>query len=179
MNNLNNIEYLKQFSTLRNLFPNETSDFTPYLVNTNIIQKIINSLCIPEYGNGVSLSLWRREVQVGSSRIDAIYHDKSNPKIPPIIIENQYGLTDNKHLGQIIVYAKKTKIKNVLWIAENITPEHLGITSVLKDINIYLATISISNDSIYITTYKKDGRFNKTIKIPKDPIIKKKENSSN
>ena len=82
-------------------------------------------------------------------------------------------------MGQIIVYAKKTKIKNVLWIAENIAPEHLGIASVLKDINIYLATISISNDSIYITTYKKDGRFNKTIKIPKDPIIKKKENSSN
>ena len=41
-----------------------------------------------------------------------------------IVIENQYGGTDHKHLGQIITYASVLGAGAVVWIAETIRPEH-------------------------------------------------------
>lgn len=155
-----NTAYIHDFIPLRSVFPNETSDFTPWIINTNIIPLIlekINSL----FSN---YSLWRKEVTIKKYRIDAIYKDNNNAKKPFIIIENQFGLSDNKHLGQIITYLNQTKSHYALWICEEISEEHLGISSSLNDLYIFQATISMTkNHTFYIKIFDGSGKMLDTL----------------
>jgi hypothetical protein len=44
-----------------------------------------------------------------------------------VVIENQFGRTDHRHLGQILTYlAGVERAKTVVWIAETIQADHRG-----------------------------------------------------
>lgn len=100
---------------LKELWKNEALNFTPWLAKSGIIEEIIDELNI--FNN--PLKLYKTEHKIGNYRIDMTYQtlDKKNS----LIVENQFGLTDSKHLGQNIIYSSLTNIPNILWIADNIS----------------------------------------------------------
>lgn len=110
--------------TLRDLWNNEANDFTPWLVKTNIIPTILNHI------DNKCYQFWKREVPIGDYRMDMIYRSDDGKSY---IVENQYGLSDNKHLGQILMYRYLTKIPNILWICDSISLEHKQVLKNMKD----------------------------------------------
>lgn len=121
---------------LKELWKNEALNFIPWLAKSGIIEEIIDELNI--FNN--PLKLYKTEHKIGNYRIDMTYQtlDKKNS----LIVENQFGLTDSKHLGQNIIYSSLTNIPNILWIADNISTEHKKIDEILK-INIILCSVKI------------------------------------
>lgn len=121
--------------SLRMVFPNEANDFTPWLASNNIVPIILSKLEEKEF------KLWKREVKLGDYRMDMIY--QSNDKSKSYIVENQYGLSDNKHFGQIVMYRYLSKISNVLWICDEVSNEHKNIIKEIKDINCIPCSVEI------------------------------------
>lgn len=50
-----------------------------------------------------------------------------------VVIENQYGQSDHKHLGQCLTYKANTDADIVIWISEHFTEEHLNAIKSLND----------------------------------------------
>ncbi|MCC4588358.1 DUF4268 domain-containing protein [Xanthomonas melonis] len=99
--------------SLKNLWPGEATHFTPWLSqNLEVLGKKL----------GMDLQLESTETSVGDFSADIIARDLSSSKL--IVIENQFGATDHKHLGQLITYASYLGAGVVVWIAESIRAEH-------------------------------------------------------
>lgn len=98
---------------LRSLWPGEATHFTPWLAqNLEILgQKL-----------GMDLELVATEASAGDFSADIIARDLSSNKL--VVIENQFGGTDHKHLGQLLTYSSVLGAGAVVWIAETIRPEH-------------------------------------------------------
>lgn len=111
--------------TLRDLWPNEATDFTPWLEGNIIIPTILQMI------ENQSFEFWKREVPVGDYRMDMIYQSEKSR----YIIENQFGLSDNKHFGQILMYRYLTKMNNILWICDSVSLEHQKILKEIPDVN--------------------------------------------
>ena len=102
-----------QSVTLKELWPGEATHFSPWLAqNLDILGKKL----------GMDLELESTETSVGDFSADIVARDLSSNKL--VVIENQYGGTDHRHLGQIITYASVLGAGAVVWIAEAIRPEH-------------------------------------------------------
>jgi hypothetical protein len=98
---------------LRELWPGEATHFTPWLAkNLDILADKL----------GMDLELESTEVSAGDFFADIIARDLSTNKL--VVIENQFGSTDHKHLGQLIKYSSFLGADIVVWIAETIRPEH-------------------------------------------------------
>jgi len=98
---------------LKDLWTGEATHFTPWLAQN--LGTLGSTL-------GMDLELESTEAAVGEFSADIVARDLSTNK--RVVIENQYGGTDHKHLGQIITYASVLGAGAVVWIAENIRPEH-------------------------------------------------------
>lgn len=98
---------------LRDVWPNETSDFTPWLAK-NIV-KLGEAL-------GLDLELRLVEAPVGRKKLDILAHDVGSNR--PVIIENQLEGTDDSHLGQLLTYAAGYDANVVVWIAREFSDEH-------------------------------------------------------
>ncbi|HMW49207.1 MAG TPA: DUF4268 domain-containing protein [Cellvibrionaceae bacterium] len=98
---------------LRDLWQGEATHFTPWLAkNLDILSEKI----------GLELDLEEVEASAGDFSVDIVARDLSTNKL--VVIENQYGLTDHKHLGQVVTYSSELGAAIVIWIAESIRPEH-------------------------------------------------------
>ena len=100
---------------LREAWPNEQYDFTPWLAkeeNLNILSEILDLDLIYE----------DKEVGIGPYKADIICKDSHTEET--VLIENQLEKTNHKHLGQISTYAAGIKAKTIIWIAEKFTDEH-------------------------------------------------------
>ena len=71
---------------------------------------------------GMDLELESTETAAGDFSADIIARDLSTNDL--VVIENQFGNTDHRHLGQIITYSSFLGAEIVVWIAENIRSEH-------------------------------------------------------
>ncbi len=98
---------------LKKMWPGEATHFTPWLAEN--LEVISDKL-------GMDLELIETEASAGGFYADIIAKDVSNNR--NVIIENQFGTTDHKHLGQILTYASVLDASVVIWIAENIRDEH-------------------------------------------------------
>ena len=151
---------------LRDIFPNEAIDFTPWLAKNNLIPDIVKSLNI--FDNPISL--FKTEVTIGEYRIDMIYKEKEGEG--GLIVENQYENSDSKHLGQILIYSQLTHISNVLWICESVMIEHRRISDMLKATSIIPIAIELYQiDEGYIMNirvYKKENSSIISYKLDKD-----------
>ncbi len=99
--------------SLKSLWPGEATHFTPWLAqNLDILGKKL----------GMDLQLESVEASAGDFSADIIAKDLSTNKI--VVIENQFGGTDHKHLGQLITYSSVLGAGAVVWIAETIRAEH-------------------------------------------------------
>ena len=97
---------------LRDVWPNEASDFTPWLADH-----------ITELGEtlGIVLETRERESPVGSRSLDILATDSSGRTV---IIENQLAYSDGDHLGRVLIYAAGKDADVVVWIAREFEDEH-------------------------------------------------------
>lgn len=98
---------------LQEVLAGEATHFTPWLARN--LKRISDEL-------GMQLFLEETEAAAGDFSADIVARDLSTNGL--VVIENQYGITDHRHLGQIITYSSKLKAKAVVWIAERIRNEH-------------------------------------------------------
>lgn len=98
---------------LRDLWPGEATHFTPWLAAN--LQLVSEKL-------GLELELESVESAAGDFSADIVATDVATNR--RVIIENQYGGTDHRHLGQILTYSSVLNASVVIWIAEKIRSEH-------------------------------------------------------
>lgn len=98
---------------LKELWPGEATHFTPWLAQN--LDVLADKL-------GMDLELEATEVSIGDFSADIIAIDLATNK--RVIIENRFGSTDHRHLGQLITYSSVLGAGVVVWIAETIRPEH-------------------------------------------------------
>jgi hypothetical protein len=102
---------------LTKAWPTEDGNFTPWLADPGVISLLGEAL-------GMELEVEAVEHWVGSFRADILARatDETDHRA---LIENQFGRTDHKHLGQILTYLAGIEgAKTIVWIAETIQPDH-------------------------------------------------------
>lgn len=85
-----------KYVPIRDVWPSESSDFTPWLAQPENLDKLSDKIGIP-FGPATV------EVPVGAYRAD-IFTTENSTDGRNVIIENQYGQTNHDHLGKIITY---------------------------------------------------------------------------
>ncbi|MBI1785141.1 hypothetical protein HYR69_08350 [Candidatus Sumerlaeota bacterium] len=98
---------------IRELWPNEAHDFTPWLQAN--IQQLGEAL-------GLDLEISAREADVGDFSLDLLAKDLGTQR--PVVIENQFGATDHDHLGKLFTYAAGVDADVVIWVTETLRDEH-------------------------------------------------------
>lgn len=107
--------------SLRAVFANEASDFTPWLAeNLDAVGQAV----------GLALELRQREYPVGRYSLDLLLEDAQGRVV---IVENQLEQTDHTHLGQLLTYCAGTGADVVIWIARSVTDEHAAALEWLND----------------------------------------------
>lgn len=98
---------------LRDVWAGEATHFTPWLAAN--LQLVSDKL-------GLELELESVESAAGDFSADIVAKDIATNR--RVIIENQYGGTDHRHLGQILTYSSVLNASVVIWIAEKVRSEH-------------------------------------------------------
>lgn len=102
---------------LTDAWPTEDGNFTPWLAEQSNIKLLGDAI-------GMELEVEAIEHPVGSFRADILARAVAEND-HRVIIENQFGSTDHRHLGQNLTYLAGIKgAKTIVWIAEAIQPEH-------------------------------------------------------
>jgi hypothetical protein len=119
---MNSVIALGKFESvlLTKAWPSEDGNFTSRLAEPATIALLGDAL-------GMELEVEAVEHWVGSFRADilarAVYETDHR-----VIVENQFGRTDHRHLGQILTYLAGIEgAKTVVWIAETIQPDHRAV----------------------------------------------------
>lgn len=110
---------------LRDIWPNEAADFTPWLAEEENLNLLAETLVL-------EFELEGQEVNVGSFRADILCQNIDNGS--QVLIENQFGVTDHDHLGKILTYSAGLGAHTVIWIAEEFRDEHLAALDQLNEI---------------------------------------------
>ena len=100
-------------SDLRDVWPNEAADFTPWLAEH-----------ISELGTalGLDLELQSQEAPVGAFSLDVLARVSGDNRT--VVIENQLERTNHDHLGKLLAYAGGLDANLVIWIAKEFREEH-------------------------------------------------------
>lgn len=108
-----NLGKLQEIKDLREVWPHEAHDFTPWLAkNISVLSDEV----------GIDISIEETESSVGGFNADIFATDADTGK--KIIIENQLEETDHDHLGKLITYASGKSADLVIWLVRKARPEH-------------------------------------------------------
>lgn len=99
---------------LRDIWPNEAADFTPWLAEEKNLNLLAETL-------GLELELEEQEISVGDFQADILCKNEDDSWV---VIENQLEETNHSHLGQILTYAAGLDAHTVIWIAKKFRDEH-------------------------------------------------------
>lgn len=97
---------------LREVWPNEAVDFTPWLAKH--LDLLGEALHLDE------LSLVEAEGEVGPFAVDIVAEADNGV----VVIENQLERTDHSHLGQLLTYAAGRDARILIWITPQFRDEH-------------------------------------------------------
>jgi len=98
---------------VRDVWPNEATNFTPWLENN--IDRLGQAL-------GMEIEVQEREADVGDFSLDIMAKDLGTGRT--IVIENQLTQTDHDHLGKLLTYAGGFDAGVLVWIAKELRDEH-------------------------------------------------------
>ena len=101
--------------SIKECWSHEAAEFTPWLAQEENLDELGNTL-------GFSMEFQEREAAVGKYSLDLRCRDNEDGE--PVIIENQFGASDHKHLGQVLTYASGFLATKIVWIAEDFNAEH-------------------------------------------------------
>lgn len=113
--NAKDLGRLTKISDLREIWPHEALDFTPWLAQDDNLALLSDAI-------GIDISVDETESTVGSFNVDIYATEIDTGK--KIIIENQLEETDHDHLGKIITYASGKDAKFIVWIVKKAREEH-------------------------------------------------------
>ncbi len=99
---------------LRELWPREAGDFTPWLAEKENLDVLAEEL-------GLEFRSCEQEVDVGPFSVDLLAETISGERV---ILENQLGPTDHDHLGKILTYMSNLGASKAVWITADPRPEH-------------------------------------------------------
>ena len=126
---------------IREVWPTENTGFTPWLQShIGELEKVL----------GLGLSDPEREVGAGAFSIDLV----AKTNFGDVVIENQFGGSDHRHLGQLITYLSHREVQRAIWIVEEARPEHVKAVEILNRRGVW---------QIWIVTVR-------TIKIGNSPV---------
>ena len=98
---------------LRDAWPNEAADFTPWLAD---------HVSVLGAALGLELELESEEAPVGTFSLDLLGRDTGTNRA--VIIENQLEPTDHDHLGKLLTYAGGYDANVIVWLAKDFRDEH-------------------------------------------------------
>lgn len=101
--------------SIKECWSHEAAEFTPWLAQEENLNELGATL-------GFSMEFQEREAAVGKYSLDLRCRDNEDGE--PVIIENQFGASDHKHLGQVLTYASGFLATKIVWIAEDFNAEH-------------------------------------------------------
>jgi len=78
------------------MWPNEATDFTPWLADPDNIQRLGEAI-------GLELEVEHTEVAVGPFAADILARESATGNY--VVIENQLSRTDHDHLGKSLTYS--------------------------------------------------------------------------
>jgi hypothetical protein len=109
----------------RDVLGGEASDFTPWLAdNLDILAEAIG---LTEIVNAETESpVQEKRADIVATAIDQDGHEY------PIVIENQYGITNHGHLGQLITYLAQQEEGLGVWVVESYSEAHLAAVEFLN-----------------------------------------------
>ncbi len=114
-NTMVNLCKLKEIHNLRSVWPNEASDFTPWLAQDDNIAILADAV-------GIDIAVEETEAPIGDFSADIFATDTSTGR--GIIIENQLECTNHDHLGKLITYAAGKSADTIIWIVKQARDEH-------------------------------------------------------
>lgn len=119
-----------QWVDAKQVLPHEAHDFTPWLSDN--LDLLADTLGLDE------LELVATEWKVETFALDVLARGLDAGGEVTVVIENQYGDTDHRHLGQILTYAAHAAAggRRVLavWLTEHVRPAHLAAVEFLNRI---------------------------------------------
>ena len=109
---------------IRKKWPDEASDFTPWLAREENIEMLSLAL-------GLELQVENIEVSVGPYFADILAKDAGTDRY--VVIENQLKRTNHDHLGKLITYGSVLDASANVWITSEFTEEHKKALDWLND----------------------------------------------
>ena len=111
---------------LRKIWPNEESDFTPWLAEQGNLELLGDAL-------GMSLDFPAREVAVGPFSADILCQNTETDG--KVVVENQLEDADHDHLGKLLTYAAHFNARIVVWIAKRFDDQHRAALDWLNEVS--------------------------------------------
>lgn len=111
---------------LRKVWPNEESDFTPWLADQENLAILADAL-------GMPLEFVSHEEAVGPYSADILCRDPNEGT--PVLVENQLESTNHDHLGKLLTYAAHLDARVLVWIAKSFTDEHRAALDWLNEVS--------------------------------------------
>ena len=105
---------------IRDVWPKEDANFTPWLrSHIGELDKIL----------GIGLTNPQSEVGAGAFSIDLV----AETNFGDVVIENQFGKSDHRHLGQLVTYLSDREAERAIWIVEEGRREHIKAVKTLNE----------------------------------------------
>lgn len=156
---------LKEIKDLRDIWPHEALDFTPWLAEENNLLLLADAV-------GLEITLDETESSVGDFNVD-IYATETGTE-RKIIIENQLEDTNHDHLGKLITYASGKGADIVIWIVKRAREEHRAAVEWLnnhtdENISFFLLEIKLyqignSDPAVKFEVIEKPNNWAKEVK---------------
>ncbi len=110
-----NLSKLVEIQDLRQVWPHEAQDFTPWLAQDENIALLGDTI-------GLDITVEETESSVGGFSVDIYASENGTER--KIIIENQLEDTNHDHLGKLITYASGKSADVLIWIVKKAREEH-------------------------------------------------------
>lgn len=110
-----NLSKLEEIKDLREVWPHEALDFTPWLSQDDNIAILADAI-------GLDITVDETESSVGDFNVDISASETGTNR--KIIIENQLEDTNHDHLGKLITYASGKSADVIIWVVKHAREEH-------------------------------------------------------